>query len=524
MPDNSSNNKRIAQNTIFLYIRMIFMLGVTLYTSRIVLKVLGVEDFGIYNAVGGFVAMFSIISESLTAAISRFFTYELGKKSLTQNSKEESQYHTIRLRNIFSTSLIILIGLGFLILIICETAGLWFLNNKMVIPEDRLVVANWVYQFSLVTFFVNLLSIPYNAAIIAYEKMSAFAYIGIFQALATLGVAFLIQVSPYDLLVSYAFLLSAIAVAVRCLYGIYCSRNFSETRFKLYFDKDLFSELTSFAGWNFFGAASSVLRTQGINVLINIFCGPAVNAARGIAVQVNAAVTQFTSNFSTAIKPQITKNYATGNTEYLFKLVFMGARFTIYLMIFLCVPIIAEADYILNLWLYDVPEHTIMFMRLVLLYSMIEAMSGTTTTLLLSTGDIKYYQIFVGGLQLMHFPTAYVLLKIGLEPEWTYIGAMIVALCCMMVRLYMAKRMVNMPISQFLRKVFLNVVLVMVCASVFPIAVVELQDSSTMRFFVTGVVSVLSTIVSVYVVGLNKQERDFVLVKMRNLLSKSKNE
>ena len=313
MTNSSSNNKRIAKNTLLLYIRMLFLMVVSLYTSRVVLNALGVEDFGIYNVVGGVVAMFSMLSGSLSAAITRFITYELGT-----GNKEN-------LKKIFSSSVTIQIGLAVLIALLAEAVGVWFLNVKMNIPDARMVAANWVFQFSILTFAINLISVPYNASIIAHERMSAFAYISILEAIGKLAIAFLITVSPMDRLIFYSLLMCAVALLVRLVYGYYCKKHFEECTYHFLWDKELLKRMFGFAGWNFIGASSAVLRDQGGNVVINLFCGPVVNAARGIASQVNTAVHGFVSNFMTALNPQITKSYASGNRDYMMTLIFQGA-------------------------------------------------------------------------------------------------------------------------------------------------------------------------------------------------------
>ena len=267
MTDTSANNKRIAKNTLLLYFRMLFMMAVSLYTSRVVLNALGVEDFGIYNVVGGVVAMFSMLSGSLSAAITRFITYELGK------GNQEN------LKKIFSSSVTIQIGLAILIIVVAEAIGVWFLNMKMNIPDVRITAANWVFQFSILTFAVNLISVPYNASIIAHERMSAFAYISILEAIGKLAIVFLIVISPMDKLIFYAILMCAVALIVRLAYGVYCKRHFEECTYHFIFDRDLLKHMFGFAGWNFIGATSAVLRDQGGNVVINLFCGPAANAA-----------------------------------------------------------------------------------------------------------------------------------------------------------------------------------------------------------------------------------------------------
>lgn len=310
MSNTTENNKRIAKNTLLLYFRMLFLMAVSLYTSRVVLNALGVEDFGIYNVVGGVVAMFSVLSGSLSTAISRFITYELGK-----GNKEN-------LNKIFSSAVTIQFGLAGIIILLAETIGIWFLNIKMNIPEVRMEAANWVFQFSILTFAINLISVPYNASIIAHEKMSAFAYISILEAVGKLTIAYLITISPIDKLIFYAILMCAVALVVRLTYGNYCKRHFSECTYHFSWDKLLLKQMFGFAGWNFIGASSAILRDQGGNVVINLFCGPTVNAARGIAFQVNNAVNQFVTNFMTALNPQITKSYASGDNEYMMTLIF----------------------------------------------------------------------------------------------------------------------------------------------------------------------------------------------------------
>ena len=356
MSTSSENSKRIVKNTLLLYFRMLLTMVVGLYTSRVILRTLGVEDYGIYNVVGGVVAMFSVLSGSLSAAISRFITFELGRNDIE------------KLKRVFSSAVTIQIGLSLIIVLLAETVGLWFLNNKMVIPESRLVAANWVYQFSIFTFAINLISVPYNAAIIAHEKMSAFAYISILEVIGKLIVAFTIAIAPIDKLVYYGLLIMLIAVIIRMVYGHYCKRHFVECTYRFVIDKSLLQQMFGFAGWNFIGASSAVLRDQGGNVVINLFCGPTVNAAQGIAMQVSNAIQGFVSNFMTALKPQITKSYAVGDHSYMRSLIFQGARLSFYILLILSLPVIINAQYILSLWLGTIPEHTVTFVQLVLIF------------------------------------------------------------------------------------------------------------------------------------------------------------
>lgn len=509
MSVTSANNKRIAKNTLFLYVRMLLTMGVTLYTSRVVLQVLGVEDLGIYSAVGGFVSMFAMISGSLTAAISRFITYEMGAGGNTE-----------KIVRIFSISVVIQLLISGIIVLFSETLGLWFLNMCMNIPANRLFAANWVYQFSILTFVVNLISIPYNASIVAHERMSAFAYISIFQALGTLGIAFLIGTFPWDRLIFYAFLMMFLAFFVRFLYTYYCKKHFSECHFQWVWDKELIKQIFGFAGWNFLGASSGVLRDQGVNILLNIFCGPAVNAARGIAMQVSAAVNSFVNNFMIALNPQITKSYASKEWDYLMDLIFLGSRYSFYLLLFLSLPVLMEAPVLLKLWLGVVPDHTVTFVRLILLYALSESVSHTLITLMLATGRIRNYQLLVGGCQMLNFPIAYVLLKIGYAPEMTIILSIIISVCCLFLRLYMLREMVRLPIRLFFSKVLLNICRVMSSALIVPVGIIYYMEEGLFRLIVGGGVSMFITGYVVLFFGCSKEERLFVWQKISLLKNK----
>ena len=312
---NSENNKRIAKNTLMLYIRMLFTMGVSLFTSRVILQALGVEDYGVYSVVGGIITMFSFINGGMVSATQRYLTFEIGKGNLLQ------------LKKVFSTSLQIHALIALIVVILGETVGLWFLYEKMVIPADRMTAAFWVYQCSIVASVVSIMSVPYNADIIAHEKMSAFAYISILDVVLKLAIVYILYISRWDKLITYAVLILSIQVAIRYVYTRYCNKHFEETHYHHQLDKSLFKEMFAFAGWSFWGNLAHVLYTQGINMMLNIFFGPVVNAARGIAVQVQTAVQGFVGNFQMALNPQITKNYATGNLAQMHSLMFRSARF-----------------------------------------------------------------------------------------------------------------------------------------------------------------------------------------------------
>ncbi len=498
MTQSSENNKRIAKNTLLLYFRMLLLMAVSLYTSRVVLNALGVEDFGIYNVVGGVVAMFTVISGSLSAAISRFITFELGK------GDGEG------LKKTFSAAVTIQLLLSLVIVVLIESVGVWFLNAKMTIPADRLAAANWVLQFSIVTFVINLVSVPYNATIIAHERMSAFAYISIFEAVGKLAVAFLITVSPIDRLVFYAVLMCAVAVSVRLMYGRYCKRHFTECTYRFRWDKELLRRMLGFAGWQFFGSGSYILMTQGVNILLNIFYGPIVNAARGIAVQVDGVVQQFVNNFTTAINPQITKSYAANDNEYMFNLIYSGAKYSFFLVLLMSVPIILETETILYLWLKNVPEHTVSFLRLILAIELLYVLSNTMMTAMLATGRIKKYQIIVGGTGMLVFPLSWIFFKFGFAPEVAFVIQFIIFVVQLIYRLFLLHSMIGMPVKDFIHKVIIRAMIVAFISFLIPSIIHSFIDcDGIFKFILVVIISLLSTIVTIYYAGLTDNEKNF---------------
>lgn len=487
---------------------MLLLMAVTLFTSRVVLSALGVEDFGIYNVVGGVVAMFSILSGSLSAAISRFITFELGK-----GNKE-------RLSKIFSSAIIIQVCIAIIICIVAEILGVWFLNAKMNIPANRMDAANWVLQCSIFTFMVNLISVPYNAAIIAHERMKVFAYIGILEALLKLAVAYVLYMSFFDKLKLYAVLLALVAIIIRLIYGHYCKKHFEECSFHLLYDKSVLKDIGEFAGWNFIGSASGVLRDQGGNIIINLFFGPAVNAARGIAFQVHSAVQAFITNLMTALDPQITKNYAIGNKDYLMFLIYQGARFSYYLVLLLSLPILLNTEYILRLWLGTVPLHTVNFVRLVLVFTLSESLSRSLVSAQNATGKIRNYQIVVGGLQMMNLPISYMLLHCGYIPETVLIVSIIVSQCCLAARLYMMRHTVGISAKTFIRKVYVNAVMVSMGAFPLPLFMAYTQESTFAFFLGNCLLTLACTILSILYIGCDSHERMKIKVKGLQLYKK----
>lgn len=383
-----------------------------------------------------------------------------------------------------------------------------------------MVAANWVFQFSILTFAINLISVPYNASIIAHERMSAFAYISILEAIGKLVIAFLIVISPMDKLVFYAILMCAVALIVRFAYGIYCKKHFEECTYHFIFDKDLLKRMFGFAGWNFIGATSAVLRDQGGNVVINLFCGPAVNAARGIAFQVNNAISGFVTNFMTALNPQITKSYAAGDRDYMMTLINQGARLSFYMLLLLSLPVLVNTHYILSLWLKIVPDHAVLFVQLVLIFAMSESISNPLITAMLATGRIRNYQLVVGGLQMMNLPVSYILLRMGMFPEVVLVVAIAISQCCLAARLLMLRGMIGLSVRKYLKKVYLNILAVTVIASVLPFLMTNVLTESFLNFILSSFVALICTGITIYYVGCNKAERQFVTNKLHIIIHK----
>lgn len=495
MDQNSLNTRRIAKNTLMLYIRMLFMMFLGLFTSRIVLEALGENDYGIYNVVGGVVAMFSLISGSLTTSVTRFITFEMGKGE------------TAQLNKVYSTSVMIQFILAVIVVILAEPIGIWFIENKMTIMPDRIPAAQVVMHFSLLTFVVNLMSVPQMASITAHEQMSAYAYIGILDGSLRFVVALLIARSSSDRLILYSALMAAVVFVVRLCYGIYCRRHFPECRYKPIFEKGLVKEMFSFAGWNFIGASSGILRDQGGNILVNLFSGPSVNAARGVAVQLNGAIQSFVTNFMTAVNPQITKSYASGDHDYMFSLIRKSSRMSFYLLFVLALPVLFNTEYVMSLWLKDVPEHAVLFVQLFLIFTLSECISQPLITAMYATGKIRDYQIIVGGLQLLNLPISYILLKLGAIPEVTVIVAIAVSQICLFVRLHMLKRSIGISSLEFIRRVYLNVLCVASVAIVLPLIFLQFDISGFFGFLIQVSVAFSSAVLSVVFVGCTYTER-----------------
>lgn len=506
MQESNSNNKRIAKNTMLLYFRMIFIMVISLFTSRINLQSLGVENFGIYNVVGGVVAMFSVFSGSLSVSISRFITFELGK-----GNKE-------RLQKVFSTAVSIQILLAIGITILAEIAGIWFLNNKMNIPVERLDAANWVMHLSILTFAVSLISVPYNAAIIANEKMSAFAYVSVFEVVAKLGITYYLFISPFDKLKTYAVLLFTLSIILRLIYGVYCKRHFQECSYKFILDKALFKEMTGFAGWSLFTLVANTLYTQGLNVLLNLFFGPVVNAARGIAVQVQNAVQSFSKNFQMALNPQIIKSYAGGDMDRVHSLVYASSKYGFYMLYFLSLPIIILTPQILSLWLGDFPEDTISFIRLILTIITIDSLGSSIYTMQQATGNIKLYQVVEGSIYLLILPVSYACLKLWHFPELVYFVYLLAVIIAHITRLFVIKRIIPFSISVYCKKVVIPILQMVAVSVIVPLIYYHYFFSEEIYSILAEcIICILSVAFSIIWIGLSKKERQVLFLKIKEL-------
>ena len=498
---NMKNGRRVARNAAMLYCRMFLLMFIGLFTSRVVLRELGVEDYGIWNAVGGVVTMFTFVTTAISSAISRYLAYELGR------SDRE------KLRRVFSTGLMVQLLLCLVLAVLVETVGLWMVDAKMVIPEPRAGAARFVLHCSLGVLVLNMLSVPFNAAIIAHERMSAFAYISVGEALLKLLTAVLLGVSAFDKLETYALLMLAVALLVRVTYGIYCRRNFEECGARPKFDRPLFREMAGFAGWNFLGSGTNVLNVQGSNLLVNLFFGVAVNAARGVAAQVELVVKQFATNFLTALNPQITKSWAAGDREYCWSLVAKGAKFAYLAILLFLLPVVLEADMLLRLWLVDVPDGAVLFVRLTMLALLVDMTGNPLLTLQLATGKVRRYYLLTGLLSLLCLPAVWLAFRLGAGAEWAYVCLTAVYLAVLALRLEFARRDAGFPVGRFLREVMLRLIVLTALSSVLPLLVRVLMAEGALRLVLVCGLSWISVAVCAFGFVLTPGERVLLLRK-----------
>lgn len=438
MSKSAVNNKRIAKNTLYLYLRMLFVMGISLYTVRAILDILGVVDYGIYNVVGGVVTMFAFMNKTLSTSSQRYFSVALAK-----DDRDD-------LKRVFSLNLTVFSILGVIVVVLLETIGLWFVNYKMTIPPDRMFAANVVYQVSILAMLLHIVVVPYMALVVAHEKMNIFAIIGVVEAVGKLAIVFLLTVISFDKLIIYGVLVLLLAFGNSLWYIIYCLKHYPESHFRWYWNKNEAVDLLGFSGWHFLGTFSTTGRSQGINILLNLFFNPAINAARAVAYQVYGAVHQLVTNFFTAVKPQIYKSYASGQYEEMFKLVMRSSLFSMYLISLLIFPLIASTQFVLGLWLKKIPEYTIVFVQLVLLNGLVDSVDAPLSATALATGKIRKYEIAVSSVILANIPISYVALKMGCNPEITMVISIVLSCIDVFVRTLMLKGMMGFPMKKYM--------------------------------------------------------------------------
>ena len=499
MADNSQSNKRIAKNTLMLYIRLFLIMGVNFYMSRIVLNILGVEDLGIYNVVGGIVTMMTFLNSSLNITTQRFLNYEMGKGRFENLNK------------IFSMSFWSYTIIAIVVLVVCESIGLWFFYEHLNIPENRLDAAFWVYQLSILTFIINLLTVPYTSTIIAHEQMNFYAYLSIGDVILKLALLYVLSYINHDKLTFYAILMCAATLFIWLCNWIYCRMKFKECELNLMWDSATFKQLLSFSTWNSVGAIASSVYEQGVNILINIFFSSTLNGARAIAYQVKVAVNSFAANFLTAVRPQLFKSYAEGRLDYMNKLVFSSTKFSIYLLLIFILPILFNTRFILGIWLGKITPEMITFTQLVLISVPVSTCFPVLANVSQATGKIKGYQLSAALLFIMIPVTTYILYKCGMAVEWAFIMTFIWDIIGLVVRLAILKKDIQFPIGKYIKKAILPPVLICMIvtfAIAYPITFIGI---SGWKFLIlsSGVI-IASILLCIWLIGLEKQEKQLI--------------
>lgn len=497
MNDYASNNKRIAQNTIFIYIRMLLIMVISLYTSRVILQTLGIEDFGTYNIVGGVVVMFTFISNAMATGTQRHISYELGNENGDVSA-------------IFSACLKIHLWLAIIILILAETIGLWFLNTKMNFPDGRMVAINWVYQFSIVTCLIGIIQVPFTASIIAYERMSFYAYLSILEGALKLGVVFILKFVSVDKLILYSSLITMVALMVFCAYIFFCFKYLLGIRYNNIQDSLLYKKLLSFSGWSLFGSLANVGYQQGVNIVVNLFFGVGLNAAVGIANQVNTAVSQFVSGFQQALNPQLVQSEAAKDRERQRNLIFKSSKFSFFIMFIISFPLMANLPYVLSLWLGEYPDHTAEICYLILVGVLITCLSGPLWVTIYATGKINAYQIVVSSVALSVIPIIYIGGLLGMNPEQMFVVRASNYIFVLAVQLFFMRRYINLSVRVFSKLVLLPVSIVSIICISFYFALhiyMPLTENFIVFLYQTLMYLAVATLL-IWFIGLNKAERN----------------
>ncbi len=503
-----SDNSRLAKNTILLYVRMLAQMAISLYTSRVILQNLGITDFGLYNVVGGVVIMFSFLNSAMNSSTQRYLTIAIGKQDV------------ILLKKIFNVSCVIHAIIGLVIVVLCEIFGLLFICNEMNIPEGRELAVHWAFQLSLVSLFIGTITIPYNALLIARERMGAFAYFSILDVLFQLFVAYSLSIVAFDRLIFYSFLLAVFGIIMRFVYGIYCRKNFPECVFRFYRFDSLYKEMTIFAAWGLLGHFSCIINTSFQNMMLNVFFSPVINAARGIALKVSDAVLRFNENFQMAVSPQITKLCARGEKEKMFTLIINSSRFSIYLMWLLSLPVIICMDDILNFWLVEVPDYTSLFLKLVLIDNLINSIANPLNMAIRANGKIKYPEIFGGIILVMNLPLAYLFLKLGFGPQYVFLIMIALDALCHCLRVYYVYSYLQMPVMIYVVKVLIRPFAIVLLSLLFPYYLYSsfTLDNRLINILLYGAVSMTSVVLCVFMLGINAHERVYLMSIVKNKL------
>ncbi len=474
-------------------------MGVNLFSVRFVLDILGAVDYGLYNVVAGIVTMFSFLSGTMTSATQRYISFELSK-----DNKD-------RLKEIFNLSLLSYFGIAFAVLIIAETIGLWFLNTQMVIPSDRVIAVQWVYQASVLSFVISMMGTTFLSEIIAHERMGVFALASIGDIILKLMVIFIIPYIKGDSLIIYAFLISIITLLVQIFYFSYSRLNFNECKFRVTRNWLLLKEMTHFASWNMIGALANIFKLQGVNILLNIFFNPVVNAARAVAMQVNSAINQLAINFYMAIRPQIVKSYASEEFNRLNELVIKGSKLGFYLMMVLSIPLLIETEYILSLWLKEIPPYTVVFCRLMIFNSLIDVFNYPLVNAIQASGKIRRFQIIVSSIILSNLPLSYILYKQGFPAETAMVVSLVLAFIAFIPRIYFSYKQAKISYKLFIKDVLLKTIPLFLVVFLISHLTVYIDKPSFLRLIITTISSLLLSFISIYVVGLSKAEKIFVL-------------
>lgn len=493
------DSKRVAKNTLVLYARMILMMFIGLFTSRVMLQALGVDNYGIQNVVGGFLGMFSILTASMVNAISRFLTVELAHNDIWRRQK------------VFATTVSVTIVMGGLMFVLIETVGLYFLNHGLNIPEGRINAAQWVLHCSAIGIFFGYLSIPYNSSIVAHEKMSAFAYISIFDVVIKLLNCYIVLVTPFDKLITLSVLSLFVSRFIQWVYYYYCKKHFEECRYDWSFDRKMFKKIWGFAGWNLFGEATWILNNQGINMLMNIYFGVRINAARGIASNVNEKVMSFVGGFTTSLNPQIIKSYSEGNKKYAFKLACRGARFSFFLMFIFALPVMIEANQILHLWLGNPPEMASMFVVWTILSSFTTLIGNTLVKLQFADGRIRKYQMVISVIASIPFFATWAIYFLGASPITSYWIYFAVYWLLIFVRWYLVNEMTGIPAKMYLYDVVFRCHMIALLSGIIPIVIRITMQESFVRLLFVSLTCIMCSLSVIFVYGMEKEERNFVI-------------